>query len=57
MIKYKKYNNISKFKFVYKICLICYKHVSIFFKNKINLASPIKGMLNVDPSLNKIHPL
>ena len=28
-----------------------------FFKNKINLAPPIKGMLNIDPSLNKIHSL
>ena len=50
MIKLKIYNNISKLKFLYKICLICYKHISIFFfKNKINLASPIKGMLNIDP--------
>ena len=34
MIKLKIYNNISKLKFLYKICLICYKLVSIFLKNK-----------------------
>ena len=40
--------------------LICYKHVpklKLKFKKKKNLASPIKVMLNVNPSLKKIHSL
>ena len=41
--------------------LICYKHVPKLKlklkKKKKNLASPIKVMLNVNPSLKKIHSL